>query len=496
MKNEKIRIITTVGTSLISNFLEKNKSLASKVKELKEDISTKKNIHFSKEKWEEHTKQWVNPTSLKNNIISYGEKYKKKSCAELQSINQIAQGYKKVEVILLSSYTLDGYLAATIIKKLLESEKILDSNYKVILDETPVEGLVVDSAKDFQSKVINFLSSLIDRESKRQDAELVLNVTGGYKALIPYVTIIAQLKKIDLKYIYEESDELITVGNLPINFDWELAENLIGVIQDNKLINQLGEDDELFVILNEYNLIEIKKNQQNEEKQTIIPSKFSAILIELVNNSTVLERGYLGWVLEHLLYIYFNEENKDNYHKSRISNLPQKKFNYEIINDFPNYKFDNCIGQFDLGDIDLIVENKTNNSKMLCEIKTIGSISNFNEEYFYRQVCPRLFAYWKFNEIKADTETIEFSIFLYQVIFDKRQQQFEKEKAVKDFIKLYEGLFSKTFKNVIFRTRGFYINVKQKDLKLNFTNLLRERLNDISWIDIHNGNIKTKQNDV
>jgi hypothetical protein len=350
----------------------------------------------------------------------------------------------------------------------------------------------VDKADDFQSKVINFFADLIEREIKKKDAEIILNVTGGYKALIPYITIIGQLRKLELKYIYEESNELITVGRLPINFDWELAENLVGIIQDNKLMNQLKEEDELFMILNEYNLIEIKQFERNGVlKQSIEPSKFSSILIELVKNSTVLERGYLGWVLEHLLYIYFNEENKDNYHNPHIPSLPQKKFSYEIIDDVPIYKFDNCVGEFDLGDIDLVIQDKTTNNKMLCEVKTIGSISNFDEHYFYKQICPRLFAYWEFNKIESDTETIEFSIFLYQAIFDERQQKFNEVQSVRSLVTLYTDLFSKTFKNVTFRVRGFYINLKQKDLKSNFTTLLREGLKEISWINIHNGNIKS-----
>ncbi len=308
--NKKIRIITTAGTSIINNFLDvpSNSTHKSKIKELQEDKNTKQKVYFSEQTWKTHCENWSREGSLKNKIVSFGKTTKEKSCAELQSIAQIAKGYQEVEVILLSSYTLDGYLAATIIKELLKGG-ILGFKPNVIL-EKPIEGLVVDNADEFESKGFHNLVSLLKKYSTEsiKDSDVVFNVSGGFKAVIPIITLITQIQGLPLKYIYEDSNKVITLGNLPISFDGYVIDSLIHALDNNLLNNTSNEiDSDILKLLWEYKLIKkiINSETQNEEIQI---SEMGELLRGYVNDSgNTLSEDILGLFVEYKIYEYFNE---------------------------------------------------------------------------------------------------------------------------------------------------------------------------------------------
>ena len=59
----------------------------------------------------------------------------------------------------------------------------------------------------------------------------IYNISGGYKALIPLMTQIASFKKVNLAYIYENSDYLIEIPPFPFEIDYELGEQLYEVFE-------------------------------------------------------------------------------------------------------------------------------------------------------------------------------------------------------------------------------------------------------------------------
>jgi guanosine-3',5'-bis(diphosphate) 3'-pyrophosphohydrolase len=50
---------------------------------------------------------------------------------------------------------------------------------------------------------------------------VVFNVTGGFKAVVPYLTLLGMFENVGIVYVYEESDELIRLPALPVRFDQE-----------------------------------------------------------------------------------------------------------------------------------------------------------------------------------------------------------------------------------------------------------------------------------
>jgi len=54
----------------------------------------------------------------------------------------------------------------------------------------------------------------------------VINPTGGFKGVVPYLTLIGMIEPdIEMSYIYERSAELITLGRIPLQFDFDVLES-------------------------------------------------------------------------------------------------------------------------------------------------------------------------------------------------------------------------------------------------------------------------------
>jgi CRISPR/Cas system-associated protein Csm6 len=75
-----------------------------------------------------------------------------------------------------------------------------------------IDGLQVKNAEEFRTKgvlnLFDFVSKKMNVEGSSYD-EIIFNITGGFKAVIPFATVLAFEKKLSLIYLYEESDNLI-----------------------------------------------------------------------------------------------------------------------------------------------------------------------------------------------------------------------------------------------------------------------------------------------
>ena len=114
------------------------------------------------------------------------------------------------KVILISTDTINGTLSAELVKDFLVSKNIvLDHNVKIKV----IEGLQAYDGKRFSKYGIkNLISFLIDFEYEN----VVLNITGGYKSVVPYLALIGMLFNKPIRYIYEDSNDLLTLSHIPI----------------------------------------------------------------------------------------------------------------------------------------------------------------------------------------------------------------------------------------------------------------------------------------
>ena len=122
-------------------------------------------------------------------------------------------------VVFLHTDTPDGRICAELVAEVLERGRGIRVQLKCIA------GLQVGDENVFRREGIDHLfgalSELTAGKDYDPDAEVVLNVTGGFKSVVPYVTLFGLLKRFDIAYIHEGSSRLIRLPPLPVQYDFE-----------------------------------------------------------------------------------------------------------------------------------------------------------------------------------------------------------------------------------------------------------------------------------
>jgi len=197
-----MKIITTVGTSLLTN------------------PPTTDDFGLSDEKYSDEV---LKDTGFQNLVANFTRKANsegRKSCAEIASIEKIDPS-GQADIYLLCTETVLSRACGEAL-----------GNYfgERVKEVKVIEGLQVKNVKMF--KDVGVVSLLNQLEKVAQNGvywdDCVLNITGGYKAIIPMMTIIGQLKKLPTYYIFEESNvdkyELIEIPIMPIDYKTDVFE--------------------------------------------------------------------------------------------------------------------------------------------------------------------------------------------------------------------------------------------------------------------------------
>ena len=142
-----------------------------------------------------------------------GEALQKTLSAEIHSLVRIGVNATD-RAILLASGTDDGQACARAV------ECYLKRYYDGILTEVkPVKGLQVKNAELFRREgVVNFVRYCLNAVSDYGAAQVILNPTGGFKALVPYTVLVGMLKRVPCRYIFEQSETLLELPPLPVEF--------------------------------------------------------------------------------------------------------------------------------------------------------------------------------------------------------------------------------------------------------------------------------------
>lgn len=138
-------------------------------------------------------------------------------------------------LILIASDTIDGMLCAELVKEFLVDNKIIDERLVTI---KIIPGLQATDGNLFQKEGLkNLLSFLINLEHE----DLVLNPTGGYKSVVPYISLIGMLFNKPVRYIHEDSSDILTLTNLPIVLNDDLmlsVEHKLRLIEEKTAIRE------------------------------------------------------------------------------------------------------------------------------------------------------------------------------------------------------------------------------------------------------------------
>ena len=159
---------------------------------------------------------------LIKNRVDVEQKKSKKSddfirtiSAEMNSLNSFGLD-KSDKVVLLHTETEDGLICAENIALLIKKCFNLDSAL------VKVNGMQVNDALRFRKEGIQNLFKELDRLIYGYSPEnIVLNGTGGFKGVVPYLTLYGLLNRISTLYLFEFSNELIKLPPVPISYDYD-----------------------------------------------------------------------------------------------------------------------------------------------------------------------------------------------------------------------------------------------------------------------------------
>jgi len=391
-------IITPIGTSLITNYIDKLGDNED-VKEIYNDIKDKENIEES------------DLEDIKGDLKEYLENYSN-SCAERTSIDKIKEKInEEVKIIFIASDTQISKFLTEIFKDFYSNSeiKVIDGLQTDNKDKFEKEGLknFIEFFKEKREEIKDNIKRKLEEEYKNRNnrddisksAEkkikdktkkilneaIIFNITAGYKAFIPYLTIIGQLYNIPIKYIFEDSDKLISIPQLPIGFDDKIADLYLPYL-DNYILGNINIPEKIKNDLENYGFIK-------ENRLTL----FGEIFKNYMNHKT----SSLGDLIEYLLLgIYI---------KDKDSSLEKSK-NYTVN------------GQ--KGDIDLII--KKENSIEFIEVKSFGQFKKFKNEQLEKYKNYILQEYKKYS---SKTITVLFYLLDYNLL-NEYKDDFQKIKEI------------------------------------------------------------------
>jgi putative CRISPR-associated protein (TIGR02619 family) len=212
------KVITTVGTSLFTNYNEKNK--------------TTLNAGIQNELYSEYVEWQDEIDEIKEKLIPFAKN--DNSCAELTSIMKLKEKYGEIEVYLIATDTIESVVVCEVLE-----EVLMEKDIEVKFDDTNIiAGLQVDDYIKFKEGLLHLIQKLY-QISEYYYENIVLNITGGYKAIIPYLTIFGQVNNTPLYYIFENSNELISIPQAPINVDWSLFQKYKNIVDALSEIPQI-----------------------------------------------------------------------------------------------------------------------------------------------------------------------------------------------------------------------------------------------------------------
>jgi len=320
------KVITTVGTSVITNYLmpeikvmlgDEYECIAEAVDILELRDASQYNISDSstyikriKEiilskwlkgiDWDSKAGYWITGNNELMNVAA---------SAEISSILKIKDATK---IYLIATDSILSRIAAEIIVSTLDGFKKKDGSILNVFfdtEEDVITGLKINNPQEFQEiglpKLIERLVSLgVNKE------QIILNITGGYKGLIPFLTILGQVyDNVQIVYLYEESNSIIFIPKLPINFNAGIAEDYSVYLDSEYLVNPVNAainkelEDSLLVykVDDRYRLTSVGR-----------------LLREYVlNNTLFLTKTTLGYGFEVLVFEYYHKMYKGSYNVAR-----------------------------------------------------------------------------------------------------------------------------------------------------------------------------------
>jgi len=141
--------------------------------------------------------------------------------AELNGIFSYKVPDNRDHHILIATDTYQCRLVSQIIADVLK-------RYDAVAEIPEFNGLSTRSKEAFESgidQIVSYMSSAIDGYIEN-GYRIVFNLTGGFKAVIGYLNLLAMFYADEILYIFERNEELIRIPRMPIKIDEEKLGNV------------------------------------------------------------------------------------------------------------------------------------------------------------------------------------------------------------------------------------------------------------------------------
>lgn len=237
------KVISMVGTSLFDNYLQSNENDLT-FKNFESVLSDKSADEYeSEENRIKYLKTRLNEWIGKNRE----SKYINNLCAEIKSVSKIYEElHEDLDLYFFTSDTILSRIVFEIISENWQSFNTI-SNFKLSPNnslDAVIKGLQVKNRDEFvRTGMVNLLNRIFRISNDFWD-NIIINITAGYKATIPYLTVLGQINKCPIYYIFEDTDALVKIPNIPLNIDWNIFrenEDWFFNLESNSVI-QLKED--------------------------------------------------------------------------------------------------------------------------------------------------------------------------------------------------------------------------------------------------------------
>jgi putative CRISPR-associated protein (TIGR02619 family) len=209
------KVITMVGTSLFENYLEEHSN----------DTNFKNAFnHFKNNKCKADNldKEPGRRTNIEKSLKESYFKNNQNASAEIKSLIKLKEELnEELEIYLLYSDTALSRLAAEILQRALSYFE--DLKNCPIHSPLKIKGLQIWNRGEFNEGMVNLIQT-IENISQGYWENIIINITGGYKATIPYLTILAQVNRCPIYYIFEDTDALIKIPFIPIDIKQSIFE--------------------------------------------------------------------------------------------------------------------------------------------------------------------------------------------------------------------------------------------------------------------------------
>lgn len=196
-------IVTTVGTSLLTN----------QAKKVSQELVSQLYQHANDR--EPHSPEWKQTvTDLLDQALV------EPNSAEISTIEAFEAAYGRLQPgdyhMLVASDTFQGREVAERLRRVFQRRG-------QVVDVAAVKGLTTESETAFQNAMKEFLATLQDQldsfvAQQEQQAEVIFNVSGGFKSMVAMMTAFGLLKGAAV-FLMFESGGLLRIPAMPIVFD-------------------------------------------------------------------------------------------------------------------------------------------------------------------------------------------------------------------------------------------------------------------------------------